>query len=531
MSGTVQPPTVFLKNRSIAQRHFNAVIFAYFLRIKLRDELLLGKLPGQKIPLQPFLPTEIREQIPPGLRGDVGLEKFLAFHGWSLEQTATILFQSDNCRELLAAVGDFSAGIQECGRSYDTVFDEIGRELNALLKERKQLADAGYDDLAKPIGEAIKKLVATDVIAELAKRGFLPRYAFPLDVTSLETKFSRWSNDSDVELSRDRGIAISEFAPGAQVVARKQVFTSEGLYIMSAEDKPEPRWYARCKACDQIRTSPTKEPLETPCPICGKPRTHIDIARFVVPAAFSIRVDRSKRPHFRKATLLRQRQPLTHFTDRIEDSKFEDYGEFLLGLKPDGSLFRYNLGPRNEGFVLCPVCGCSAPRRDFRKGTKHQRLRPFLRNMDCQNTSLWGTGQHGIAYGHEFRSFCLVVRPKQLCNSVESLMFALQKGICRVLELDASDVGVSRRWLDQRTDPSAKVEIILYDRTPGGAGFVEEGKARWNEVIAAAIEICKPTTSHVCEIACYDCLKDFGNQSYHHKLDRKSVLQFLGIGS
>jgi hypothetical protein len=109
-------------------------------------------------------------------------------------------------------------------------------------------------------------------------------------------------------------------------------------------------------------------------------------------------------------------------------------------------------------------------------------------------------------------------------------MFALQKGICRVLELDASDVGVSRRWLDQRTDPSAKVEIILYDRTPGGAGFVEEGKAHWNEVIAAAIEICQTTTSHVCEIACYDCLKDFGNQSYHHKLDRKSVLQFLDIG-
>jgi Domain of unknown function (DUF1998) len=85
-------------------------------------------------------------------------------------------------------------------------------------------------------------------------------------------------------------------------------------------------------------------------------------------------------------------------------------------------------------------------------------------------------------------------------------------------------------WLNERTDPSAKVEIILYDRTPGGAGFVEEGKTRWNEVIDAAIEICQPTTSHVCEKACYDCLKDFGNQSYHHKLDRKSVLQFLGIG-
>ena len=48
-----------------------------------------------------------------------------------------------------------------------------------------------------------------------------------------------------------------------------------------------------------------------------------------------------------------------------------------FGLKPDGTLFRYNLGPRNEGFVLCPTCGCSAPRREFKKGAKHQRLRPI----------------------------------------------------------------------------------------------------------------------------------------------------------
>jgi hypothetical protein len=102
--------------------------------------------------------------------------------------------------------------------------------LNALAKERKQLSDEGYDDAAKPVGDAIKKLLAADVISELAKRGFLPRYAFPLDVTTLETSFTRWSADSDVELGRDRGIAISEFAPEAQVIARKQAVHEQGAY-------------------------------------------------------------------------------------------------------------------------------------------------------------------------------------------------------------------------------------------------------------------------------------------------------------
>ena len=530
MSGTIRPPTVFLKNRLIAQRHFNAIAFAHFLCVKLREECALGEMPGQKISMEPFLPTAVREGIPPGLR-KLGPDKFLGFPIWSQQQSATTLFQSDNCRELISAVGDFSEGIGECGNSYQSAVAEVTKELNALARERKQLSDAGYDDAAKPVGDAIKKLLSADVIAELAKRGFLPRYAFPLDVTTLETGFTRWSADSEVELSRDRGIAISEFAPEAQVIARKQVFTSKGLYIVGSEDESKHGWYARCKACDQIRVGRTKEPLETPCQVCGEPRTHVHIARFVEPAAFSIRLDKSKRPHFRKATLLRQRQPLTHFTDRIEDSKFEDYGQFLLSLKADGSLFRYNLGPRNEGFVLCPTCGCSAPRREFKKGAKHKRLRPFMRKMDCQNLNLWGTGQHGIAYGHEFRSFCLVVRPKERSALVESLMFALQKGMCRVLELDASDVGVSRRWLNQRTDPTAGLEIVLYDRTPGGAGFVEEGKTRWKEVVASAIDICQTTPSHVCEIACYDCLKDFSNQSYHDKLDRHSVLRFFDVTS
>jgi hypothetical protein len=381
------------------------------------------------------------------------------------------------------------------------------------------------------MGDAIKNLLTADVIAELAKRGFLPRYAFPLDVVALETGDTRWSKDSDVELSRDRGIAISEFAPGAQVVARKQVFTSEGLYVVSANDRPSPKWYARCKACDQVRTSATKEPLEVPCPVCGESRANVLIARFVEPTAFSVRIDRKRRPHFRKTTLLRQRQPLTHFTDRIEDSKFTTVGDFLLALKRDGTLFRYNLGPRNEGFVLCPACGCSKARRDFTAGRPHQRLRPYSHNMTCQCQTLLGTGQYGIAYGHEFRSYCLVVRPRRLPDSVESLMYALQKGMCRVLELEPFDIGVSRRWLKKRTDPGATVEIVLHDNTPGGAGFVEEGMQRWDEVMQAVLDICATTRDHICQKACYDCLKDFGNQSHHEALDRHSVLQFFSADS
>jgi hypothetical protein len=143
--------------------------------------------------------------------------------------------------------------------------NEIAAELSALMDERQKLFKQGGS--TREIEQAVKNLLGSDIINMLAKRGFLPRYAFPLDVVTLETGWSRWLRDADVELSRDRGIAIAEFAPGAQVIAHKKVFTSAGLYVMSNRDKPERLWCAKCPSCEQIRTERTQEPLMGHCSI------------------------------------------------------------------------------------------------------------------------------------------------------------------------------------------------------------------------------------------------------------------------
>lgn len=170
---------------------------------------------------------------------------------------------------------------------------------------------------------------------------------------------------------------------------------------------------------------------------------------------------------------------------------------------------------------------------DFEKSLKMQihqeslEKHPQITQAERQQWEKKELDRHLIAYGHEFHSFCLIVRPLKQPESVESLMYALQKGLCQVLELDNSDIGVSRRWLNKRTAENAGIEIILYDRTPGGAGFVEEGKNRWDEVVAAACSLCETSPTHQCEAACYDCLKDFGNQQHHDALDRNTVLRFF----
>jgi hypothetical protein len=196
-----------------------------------------------------------------------------------------------------------------------------------------------------------------------------------------------------------------------------------------------------------------------------------------------------------------------------------------IALKESGKLFRYNLGPGNEGFMLCPACGHSEPKRGFKAGKKHKRLRASSGSFECANEHPW---TKPLAYGHQFESFCLIARPTFANSSIEPLAFALRKGLCQVLEIESSDIGASWRWLANHRQGEMKAEIILYDLTPGGAGFVREGFDNWSQVVAQAREICDTCR---CEKACYDCLKDFSNQSHHEKLDRHRVSDLLLLGN
>jgi len=528
MSGEIRTPTVFTSNRIIAQRHFNAVIFAQFLREKIADEKILREV-KQQTPLAPFLPIESRNNIPPDWLNLPTPELYLNLPFWLEEQTESIIFQTNAKTDLLNAVEGFEAGKQQAITNFNATFENLSDELSTLIKERRRLYDLGTP--TSDIDRSVKGLLSSDVIAVLAKRGFLPRYAFPLDTVTLETGFSRWSKDSDVELSRDCGIAIAEFAPGAQVVARKKVFTSAGLYVVGKQDMPPRQHFSQCPDCKQIRTASTKDALQAPCEVCQRAITSQRITTFVEPNAFSIKIEKDARgERHRRASFIRQRPSLTHFIDIIEESEFQDFGLFRVALKERGNLFRYNSGLKGEGFVLCSACGYSHPKANHRANQNHKRLRPLGNIVNCPNNNLLGTGLRGIAYGYKFESFCLVARPARITANINdksfvSLAYALQQGLCRVLDIETSDIGVSGRGVTtRRLTTDSNVEIVLFDKTPGGAGFVREGLDNWEQVVQGAYKVCNECN---CESSCYDCLKDYYNQSAHEHLNRKAVVEFL----
>lgn len=243
MSGEVRPPTVFTKNPVIARRHFNATVYSQFLRAKIKDDRMLGEV-KQNIRLEGFLPLDARKGIPPKWLKIPSPDIFLDFREWLNGQSEASVVRTATGRSILNAINGFENGKIICLESYKTVLDTIADELRVLMAEREKLFGEGGSTYETE--KAIKDILDSNVIDVLAKRGFLPRYAFPLDLVTLETGWSRWSRDVDVELSRDRSLVIAEFAPRAQVIAHKKVFTSAGLYIVSKTDEPQRLWFSKC---------------------------------------------------------------------------------------------------------------------------------------------------------------------------------------------------------------------------------------------------------------------------------------------
>jgi len=511
MAGTVNPPTVFLGNAHLAQRHINAVFFAAALRASL--PLLDTLARRQQIPLGVCLSAEVRTGLP---------------SAWFSKDTAAIVLDLHQVMQsvifdgaiatpldvLAEAVGGWDKARAACLDSFHNRIKEAEDDLLALMDERKERHNKG--EATGESERAIQSILKADLISILAKRGFLPRYAFPLDVVELVTKTDRYS-ESEVDLSRDRGQAIAEFAPGAQVVARKQLYTSGGLFFSTRKDMPSPEWFWRCPDCQLVRTELTKEKLKAAlgdsCPACKRKVAEPTFRRFIQPVAFLH--DEKAKASFGRSKPIRQRQGLTHFIDTLEGVSFAIHSGFRVGIKKNGKLFRYNSGPGNNGFHLCRLCGRSEPvAQTGATPAPHRWLRflPIFRGKEkctAEPGKSWP-----VAYGHVFESFCLIAQPSQSAPSRESLGYAIHRGVCKVLELDLNEVGVSFR----RSTSGGGDEIILFDKAPGGAGLVTQAAERWDEVISAAAHLVESCT---CETACYDCLKDFSNQTHHERLDRK----------
>ena len=171
---------------------------------------------------------------------------------------------------------------------------EVSDELPVLVRGLTVLTGTDPDDddeitawVRSGLAEAINDAVAdpnythTELSELLANAGVLPMFGFPTRIRALYGGKPKHINDTDaVVADRSLQIAVSQYAPGGQVLNENQVHTCVGFAawepvgggVKSVPPLADPVFVARCKTCGSVEAiDAAGDTLKHQCRVCGAP--------------------------------------------------------------------------------------------------------------------------------------------------------------------------------------------------------------------------------------------------------------------
>ncbi len=398
------------------------------------------------------------------------------------------------------------------------------------------LCDGG---LVRKIDEACQVTeTQPDLSQHLAERGILPMFGFPSRVRHLFTRPPRANNlPGDDAIDRSIDLAVTEFAPGSEVVKDKQVhqaigvvgYTRRGNQLVKSGNPLEPSVpISVCGCCGSVGRIPNVGARNT-CATCGS-------------------------PDYRE---MRLAEPAGFRTDFMPDDFEGSFTRSARGTSPratpDGSLTHAEVDGTLAFSGPCEVFVVND------NGGRQYRFAPVRRGQDRDNDT-WisvdlhregrlrrsdipidvspGTVWEG-ALGVIKKTDALLIGPRTVDGALElrpftpgvrgawySLGFLLQSAAARVLDIAPHElqVGISMRELGPQYGNRQQAEVFLADHLENGAGYATwlgttTGLRAMLDDCASLVSELEDPTFHQCDSACPDCLRDYSNLIFHPLLD------------
>lgn len=515
VQGEVPVPRITLANRKLTQRHVNSFLLGGFLRSPSSqitgDQITVGEFFFEPSPEQSpvsrfgsWLDAEQLRLIPPLSRiidPDSRLEPQS-----SIRQS---LSELENARRLLL---DRLA-------AYDRQKQEAEAQLAGAQGRERYAAIRNIESADRLISELRNKERLIDFLA--SEPHWLPGYAFPQDVVKLLVR--QGNRSESLRLERDLEYGIAEYAPGAEVVANGWTLISGGIDLQNRE--LDVRFYRVCSSCNRVDRSAQQTEIPKQCPTCGGLPTgqRSKTMKYIVPRGFTTLID----DPIEDVRLFRLKSPPNSevfLVEGAEPDSFQPHPEFrgiTLGYRPDGQLFRANSGPKGGHFSICRICGNA-------KRSPGAHKKPW--GPDCSG------GRITADLVCEFRTDTLQlrfdrVRPAPPGVGDRSFWLSLQTGFIAAV---ADTLVIPRRDLDgtyrSQGEGSSAGELVVYDRVPGGAGYVGRIRQELPRILNSMLERVRNCPNPACEPAgsCYACLRTYGNQFNWDILRRDGIADWLG---
>ncbi|MEU3014977.1 DEAD/DEAH box helicase [Nocardia asteroides] len=509
IAGRMRIPWIPIDNARIGRRHAHSIALAAYFRHRYDRDGEEWRTAGQfftpdggaKVsaaaqvreflnPVPEAVRASLRAALPAKVQREIGVED----SAWVARL----------CDQLADAESDIRSDIA----TFSELIDQAVRE--------------GRLDLGARLQKTLRTISDRQLLGYLANKNVLPKYGFPVDTVELRTSHCEGTVGARLELSRDLGQAIYDYAPGNQVVAGGKLWTSRGLHKLPKREL-ESLQYRVCKECNHFESGHVLDGAPT-CPNCG---TGFGPVRRCVLPEFGFVADR--KPEDVKAEPPRRAWFGASYVETIGEAVELPPWQSETGIEVRAFAgTRARLAVIGEGagagFILCAWCGWADPIGPNRAKVKSHH-RPAT-GTECSGplevVSLahrYETDVAEITFSSEF-----VYTPEAEARWL-SVLYALLEGASEALEISRDDIDGTLSWsLDGRRS------IVLFDTVPAGAGASKQIAAELDRVLqAAATRVaecdCGPETS------CYGCLRSFRNERHHDKLSRAGALAiFDGLG-
>ena len=393
------------------------------------------------------------------------------------------------------------------------------KNLIALYREaREYAADQKQWNLCKSYDEALRRLnTRNSLITYFTKYNVIPGYGFPVDNVELYIyDYAKQDMSDEYNLSRDLSLAISEYAPGSEVIVNERKYTSRYLFLPHNGYSLPTTYYCECDRCHTINTSPNKNFFVPGCS-CKYCSTTLDtsgrkVKSFVTPI-YGFVADRKNKDTKRMKPFKTYASDVYYIGDNLSVSEelnsvvevTEHKNEELLVLN-------------ESNFFSCPSCGYTSLDRRHMLPTKKISHNEY-RGKRC---TACGSTLNLIHLGHSYRTDIIRIGFNNVPvmrdhDTAISVLFAILEGISMTYNIERNDIG----GLVYSANPVKPYDLILFDTVSGGAGHVKRLKDDQSllEVLKNAL---KKVSQDCCEedTSCYNCLRTYNNQRLHKHIKR-----------
>lgn len=505
IAGDVRAPYIPLGNERIDRRHAHSVALAAFFRHHHSERGAIWRTAGE------FFTTGEDGVVPADL-----VEAFLSPPPAGVKASLQAVLPRSVQEEMGLDSDDW---VEELTRLLGDIRDELAQDLEHYDSRREEAAAARKYQVAQRFQRAHNTVSKRELLGLLANKNVLPKYGFPVDSVELRTDLADSEYGKRLDLSRDLGAAIYEYAPGAEIVAGGFVWQSGGVYRLPDRELLG-RYYAVCGRCGLYRES--DEPVDALCPGCstsavGAPR------QYVVPSfGFVASKGERRRPGQRRPR--RAWNGATYVVATSADSEpqvllLADGASITATTSERGELIAVSHGATGAGFMLCAWCGWGTSHGLGPIPRSHRRL--VGRDSECSGPLELRT------LAHKYQTDVLELRLDPITSqfaspsALLSTVYALLESASQLLEISRDDIdGALHHVADDVTT------IVLFDAVPGGAGHVGQVAASLRRVLEEAlrkVESCECGA----ETSCYRCLRVFRNERFHDELSRGAARDLL----